>query len=755
MSKSLTLLLAVATAGTALAQGPPDITKYVGGHKSFILGIAYSSDGTRIATTQSNGPINIFRADTGELTRVLPITGRQIAFTPDSERIVVGTANDFRVFDADTGVQLQQVTIPVPYVTNIRAGAVSADGMSATALISDQTAIVWNLNSGESKHTFATPGIIATSAAFTAAGEVAVGTNGGQIVVYDPTNGSIVRTTNAHNGFVNSLEVVGSTMVSAGGDARVKTWNAANGNLIRQFQGHNGAVNVARLSPDGQFIASGGMNGQFYLWNAATGGLICIFSNHQGFVRATAFSPTAEYVVAGDDAMNVNHWRINGILLVRDLSNHKGDIDEVAVSDDGKTVVSASYDGTAKTWRNGQLHRTINFGPDVYTADVSPDNRYVALGGSIITRVYDIETGAQIGQTFHGGVSKNAEFARDSQSVFSTCTGHEIKRITLNGTQMWLTHLTGPVVYVDVPPQGDTVAAATLHSNQTQVWTDIHIVNANTGTVLRTWTAHADYIRGLEFAPNGDLIAAFADGQVRSWNPATGALKWMHLTPSGVQSIALNRLGDVILTGGYHTVRFIKTSNGALLKTYDDQLSQSVSSIAFLPDESEFVYGLDSGTFAIARNPFSSLVEGSTLLTGQTVSGSHTSLQQRDQAYWRLNPGLVLSTAQAPLRLELTTTVATPTASRLTFDLTAGATTSALEQRVELYDYQAGAWEVVDVRPMSNQDQRVTIDELNASRFVHPLSRETRARLSWKQTGPALNYPWQVRLDQAFWVAVP
>lgn len=361
MRLTTSLLVAASLGGTSFAQGLPDITKYVGGHNNSIFGIAYSNDATRIATTQISGPTNIFDADSGELRAVLPIGGTQISFSSGDENLIVGTASGFWVFDADTGEQVQAVPIPDPYLTSVRAGAISADGTMAAALISDFTAIVWNLASGESMHTFTTPGVTATSAAFTATGHIAVGNTAGKIVIYDPTGLSEPRTINAHTGYVNSLEVRGNTMVSASTDTRVKTWNVDTGTLIKQFQGHGTNVHVARLSPNGQYVVSGA-NSQFFLWNANTGQAIYALGGHQGAVRGAAFSPGSDLVVSGDQFMNVNQFRINGYTLLRNLTNHKGDVDEVAVSGDGATIVSASYDGTAKIWRNGQLQRTITFG---------------------------------------------------------------------------------------------------------------------------------------------------------------------------------------------------------------------------------------------------------------------------------------------------------------------------------------------------------------------------------------------------------
>jgi WD40 repeat protein len=737
-----------------MSQGLPDITKYVGGQNNSIFGIAYSNDATRIATMQLTGPVNIFDAATGNLRRVLPVGGTQASFTPNDEKLIIGGTTGFWVFDAETGSQLNEVKIPNPYTTNVKAGAISADGTMAAAVVSDLTAIVWDLTSGESKHTFTTPGISATSATFTPSGDLAVGNTAGQIVVYDPTDGSIVRTINAHSGFVNSLDVTGNVMVSGGGDSRVKTWNADTGTLIRQFQGHSGAVYYARMSPNGQYIASGGMNGQFYLWNA-NANLICAFWNSQGSVRGIAFSPNSEEVVGGDQMRNVNHWRINGLILKRNLTHHKGDVDEVAVSKDRHTAVTVGHDGVAKVWRNGQLERNITFGPQIYSADISPNGNYLALGGGVMTYIYNIDTGAQMGTTFHSGVSMGARFWRDSQSVFSSCTGHELKRVALNGSQMWLIHLEGPVLYVAIPTEGNYVAAATLHQNSTTVWTKVTIVDISNGQVVRSWTAHTDYVRGFEFAPDGNLVTAFFDGTIRSWNPDTGASVWSRTTPGGIESMALNRIGDVIMTGEHASLRMFKVSNGAQLKLYDEQIPDAVNSVKFSPDERWFIYGLDTGTFAVARSPFDAGVESAQLVRGASMAGGFASLNERDGDYWRLRPGTVLSSSMPPIEVVALGTAPSATASRLSFTAVLGASATALEQKVALFNYQTNTWEVVDTRSASVTDQQVTIDMSNAARFIAPLTREIRARFTWKQTGPVLAFPWQARIDQAYWTVIP
>lgn len=755
MRKTAVFLLATGLASSALAQGWPDIINYVGGHQSGIEAVAFSSDGSRLATTQIGGPINIFEAGTGSLLIAIRGSGRQVSFSPDGQRLIAGDESGFTVFNAATGATVRRVGLENPFSQTLWAGAITQDGSRAAGLVSNGTAILWDLETGTAEE-FPVLGVIPTSAAFSADGSsLSIGTTGGHIRSFSTQDGSLLGDFVAHSGSIFSLSYKGTTIVSGGQDRLVKTWNSETEGLIRQMSGHGSSVYVARMSPDGQRLISGAGGSQLFLWNANTGGIICAFWNHQGTVKAADFDPEGETVVGGDTGINVNHWQLNGLVLLRNFSNHKGEIDEVAISPDGKTVASASWDGNVKLWRGENLFRTIPFGMQVYTTAFSPDSTKIVVGGGIITRVYDVATGAQLGMTAHGGVSMGATFARDSQSVYSTCTGGEVKRIGINGSQQWLTHLQAPVIYVAVPHSGNIVAAATINSNQTQVWTVVHILDASSGNELRSWTAHMDYIRGLTFAPDGKLITGFFDGTKRAWNPNTGAQLWSRSGPGGVNALDLNATGDVIMTGESQSIRFFRTSDGAQLKHYDDGLPNAINSIEFSADERWYVYGLDTGSFATAKSPFAVDVESATLVRGTTASGGMSSLAERDENYWRIKPGIVFSSGQAPIQLVIEGTAPASTASRLTFGVVAGASASALSQEIELFDFQANAWQVVDTRMSSTGDQVVTFQETNASRFVQAGTRAVRARISWKQVAPLLVYPWQVRIDQAYWVITP
>jgi WD40 repeat protein len=751
---SFSLLACVAAA--AFSQGQPDIIDIFGGHRSYIMATTTSADGARTATAQSNGPISIFDAGTGRLIRAINVQmARALAFSPDGQELIAGDWMGFSVFNSHTGAFLRRVQVDNPLT--LSTVAISADGTRAGGSVSNGIAIVWNLETATVQKTFPLVGMTPMAAAFNANGSrIAIGNSAGHVISFDSSDGSVQGDITAHTGNVTALSYQGNVLVSAGGDRLVKTWNAQTGAFIRQMQGHTNTIYVVRMSPDGSYVVSGAGGGQLYLWNASTGGILCALWNHQGAVRAATFTSDSSDIVSGDDYANVLHWQIMGLILIRNYSHHRGEVNDVAISPDGKTVASGSADGTVKLWRGATLNRTINFGPPVNSLAFAPNNIYIAASGGVITTIYNAFTGASVGMTAHGGVSVGSAFSLDSQYVYSCCTGGELKKITTSGSQVWLAHFFNPVMFVAVPPSGNFVAGVTIHSNSSANWSDVQIVNSATGVLIRSWTAHTSLISGLAFTPNGTLVTSFEDGTIRAWDPTTGSLLWSRNSPGDVESLAINPKGDVALTGEVGNMRFFRVSDGAELKQYDDGIPNAVNALTFSADEKWYAYGLDSGTFATAKSPFYGPVTSATLVRGVTVSGGLNALAECDQVYWQFRPGPTLTSAEPPVRLVMNSTAPAETASRMTFTIVLGASDDILEQNLDLFDYQANAWQLVDSRACFTSDHTVVFEQTtNIERFIRPGTREVRARISWKAIAPVFIYPWQTRVDQAFWNIVP
>jgi WD40 repeat protein len=99
---------------------------------------------------------------------------------------------------------------------------------------------------------------------------LAIGTDSGEIYLYDLATGRAPTVIKAHTSRVNSLAVFpgGATLVSGGRDKELRLWDTASGELLTSLFGHVRQVFSISVSSDGQTIASGGLEGDIRIWQA-------------------------------------------------------------------------------------------------------------------------------------------------------------------------------------------------------------------------------------------------------------------------------------------------------------------------------------------------------------------------------------------------------------------------------------------------------------------------------------------------------
>ena len=142
-----------------------------------------------------------------------------------------------------------------------------------------------------------------------------------------------------------------------------------------------------------------------------------------------------------------------------------------------------------------------------------------------------------------------------------------------------------------------------------------------------------------------------------------------------------------------------------------------------------------------------------TVVRGNLISGAAADLTASDDTRMAFTPGFTLNDTEAPVWLELDAVSTSGHPSGIRFEIEANVSTPGLEQTVEVFNEVNGAFEVVDSGPASFNVDQVISHDFNGTEMFNFLDANDslRARLSWRQVGFIINFPWEVRIDQAGW----
>jgi WD40 repeat protein len=176
----------------------------------------------------------------------------------------------------------------------------------------------------------------------------------------------------------------------------LRVWNARTGES-RWTLRHPDRVNDAAWSPDGSQILTAGRDGWARFWDMASGKEAGARLPHDRPVTHCGFSPlgTRVFTVAGNQAAEV--WNASTRLPITPILSHgeRSVISAIDASPDGLTLLTAGWDGTARLWNieTGQEIGRFDHRGRVGTASFSPDGRYVVTAGREGTaRVWDVKT---------------------------------------------------------------------------------------------------------------------------------------------------------------------------------------------------------------------------------------------------------------------------------------------------------------------------------------------------------------------------
>lgn len=245
-----------------------------------------------------------------------PSTFLAAAFSPDSRYVATATA-----YSGDTAVDSvarlwslepnELLELPelkqFRHEGNVLSVAFSPDGRSLLTTSEDDSARIWDIESGQETGRFTHRDDVGTAQ-------------------FSPD---------------------GRFVVTASLDNTARLWNVQNGQEIAQLF-HSDDVVQAVFSPNGRYVATASLDGTACVWDAETGQEIAQF-RHDGGVLAIAFSPDSRFLATASQDDTARVWTI---ATQQELGRftHRGDVLAIAFSPDGQQILSGSADKTAQLW---------------------------------------------------------------------------------------------------------------------------------------------------------------------------------------------------------------------------------------------------------------------------------------------------------------------------------------------------------------------------------------------------------------------
>ena len=202
------------------------------GHTSFVSSVAFSPDGSLIASGSGDHTIRIYNARSGQHKTTLTGHTRyvsSVAFNPDGRTLASGSSDGtVRLWDVVTGEEKMTLTGHNPWVTSV---AFSPDGktLASSGGWRDKSVRLWDVITGMHKSTF-------------------IHTDNLESVAFSPD---------------------GNTLAGGSRDGTIFLWDVHTETLKRKLIGHTLSISDLVFSPDGNTLASTSYDSTVLLWKSA------------------------------------------------------------------------------------------------------------------------------------------------------------------------------------------------------------------------------------------------------------------------------------------------------------------------------------------------------------------------------------------------------------------------------------------------------------------------------------------------------
>lgn len=330
------------------------------GHKDSVNDIAYSLDGTTLASAGSDHTVRLWY-QTKDIRLLSTLEGNRswvssLSYSPDGKILASGGYDKtVKFWNVEEG---QLLSTLAGHSSEVETIAFSPIGKVLASGSRDKTVKFWN---AEDRCLLSTEDFGCeidtiifspdrTTVAFASREE-------GSVILWNIKDNCLLAILEGYNsigGHSLAFSPDGVILAFATHANTLNLWDVKNDHLLSSLEGHLDAVLSLAFSPDGFTLASGGYDKTIKLWNVKEGILLSTLKGHNDLVWSVTYSPDGATLASASDDHTIKLWDTKDGRLLSTLDGHSGLVRALAYSPDGATLASGSSDQSIKIWKVSQ-----------------------------------------------------------------------------------------------------------------------------------------------------------------------------------------------------------------------------------------------------------------------------------------------------------------------------------------------------------------------------------------------------------------